>query len=96
MFGKASSLRPFYTLRKYVKYLVNFADKHPPRVKTGKRIDETSDVIISLLFFSTGISHLFGSCFLPFTSEADGDLLRDSASTLGLQGGFLFQQAKSR
>lgn len=96
MFGKASSLHPFYMLRKYVKYLGNFADKHPPRVKTGKKVGKTSDVIISPLFFSTEISHLFGSCFLPFTSEADGDLLRDSASTLGLQGGFLFQQAKSR
>lgn len=82
--------------RKYVKYLVNLTDKLLPRVKTRKREHKKNDAIISLFFFSPVISHLFGSCFLPFTSEADGDLLRDSASTLGLQGGFLFQQAKSR
>lgn len=96
MFGKANSLCPFYLLRRYVKYLVNFADQLPPRVKTGKRVGEKSDANVSLLLFGSGISHLFGSCFLPSTSEADGDLLRDSASTLGVQGGFLFQQAKSR
>ena len=81
----------------YVKYLVNCADKVPSRVKTRESVGKKmSDAVISLLFFSTAISHLFGSCFLPFTIEADSDLLRDGVSTLGLQGGFLFHQAKSR
>lgn len=43
-------------------------------------------------FFCTLINHLFGTCLLPLIAEADGDSCGDSASTLVLQGGFLFPQ----
>lgn len=47
-----------------------------------------------LSFCCTLTNHLFGSCLPPLSTEADGDSHRDIASTLGLQGGFLFPQVK--
>lgn len=60
-------------------------------------MDEHKKEVIPLLLpslFCTMINHLFGNCLLPLITEADGDSHRDSASRLGLQGGFLFPQEK--